>query len=284
MERTSLDDVFTFAQVRILVRGGGDLASGVVYRLYKAGFPVLVTEIETPLAVRRAVAFAEAVYEGEVNIEGMVGRLVETPAEVEAAWLRGEVPVLVDPEASIRAQMDFAVVVDAIMAKRNTGTRIDDAALVVALGPGFTAGVDCHAVIETARGHYLGRVYWSGSALPDTGTPGVVLGHTRDRVLRAPKSGHVKALVQIGDPVKEGQVVATVDGAPVQAPFDGVLRGIVHPRVRVFEGMKIGDVDPRAARDHCFTISEKSLAIGGGVLEAVLSSDIIRQKIRASCT
>lgn len=275
-----MEEMFTFPQVPVLVRGGGDLASGAVYRLYRAGFPVLVTEIETPLAVRRTVSFAQAVYDGHITIEGITGRLIQEPEQVYETWHRGEVPVLVDPHARVRAQIPFVVVVDAIMAKRNTGTHIDDAPLVVALGPGFTAGKDCHAVVETMRGHFLGRVYWEGSALPDTGTPGTVMGYARERVLRAPCDGHVTPLVHIGERVEEEQVVCTVNGCPVRAPFPGVLRGIVHPRVLARKGMKIGDVDPRARREHCFTISDKSLAVGGGVLEAVLTARQVRERLR----
>lgn len=275
-----LTERFAFPHVLILVRGGGDLASGVIYRLYRAGFPVVVTELPAPLAVRRTVAFAEAVYAGEVTVEGVIGRRVNTPAEVWAALAQGDVPVLVDPDASVRADMPFQVVVDGIMAKRNTGTRITDAALVVALGPGFTAGVDCHAVVETARGHTLGRVYWSGCTLPDTGTPGRVHGYTRERVLRAPCEGHVHPRVAIGETVTQGQLICTVEGVPVHAPLSGVLRGIIHPSVYVHAGLKIGDVDPRARREHCFSISDKSLAVGGGVLEAVLSARQVRRLIR----
>ncbi len=272
--------VFTFPRTPILVRGGGDLASGVVYRLYRAGFPVVVTEIATPLAVRRTVSFAQAVYDGHITVEGITGRLVRSPSDIRPAWERGEVPILIDPQACVRDHINFVVVVDAIMAKRNTGTRMDDAPLVIALGPGFIAGRDCHAVVETMRGHFLGRVYWQGTAMPDTGTPGKVMGYEQERVLRAPADGHVTPLVEIGDPVEEGQIVCTVDGHPVRAPFPGVLRGLVHPRVSVHRGMKIGDVDPRARREHCFTISDKSLAVGGGVLEAVLAAPQVRRWIR----
>ena len=270
---------FTFPQIPVLVRGGGDLATGVIYRLYRAGFPVAVTEVETPLAVRRTVAFAQAVYDGAITIEGITGRLITTPEAILPLWEEGIVPVLVDPQARVREHLPFIVLVDAIMAKRNTGTHITDAPLVVALGPGFTAGVDCHAVVETMRGHFLGRVYWSGSALPDTGTPGNVMGYDKERVLRAPCDGHITPLVDIGDRVEEGQVICTVEGEPVRAPFPGVLRGLVHPRVHVRAGMKIGDVDPRARPEHCFTISDKSLAVGGGVLEAVLAAPQVRERL-----
>jgi xanthine dehydrogenase accessory factor len=275
-----------FRDVSVIVRGGGDLASGVVYRLVKAGFPVLVTELKRPLAIRRTVAFASAVYEGQITVEGITARLVAGPEQAGALWEAGEVPVLIDPAGeSIRA-LQPAVVVDARLAKRNLGTTRSDAPLVIALGPGFVAGVDCHAVIETQRGHFLGRVIWQGAAEPDTGRPGSVQGHEADRVLRAPCDGTLVALAQIGDAVREGQVLATVAGEPVRAPFDGVLRGMLHPAVPVTRGLKIGDVDPRGVRAHCFTISEKSLAIGGGVLEAILSApqlvDMLRQGLTGS--
>jgi len=273
-----------FRDVSVIVRGGGDLASGVVYRLVKAGFPVLVTELERPLAIRRTVAFASAVYEGQITVEGITARLVTGLEEAAALWAAGEVPVLIDPAGeSIRA-LRPAVVVDARLAKRNLGTTLSDASLVIALGPGFVAGTDCHAVIETKRGHFLGRVIWQGAAEPDTGRPGSVQGHEADRVLRAPCDGELIALAQIGDAVHEDQVLATVAGEPVRAPFDGVLRGMLHPAVPVTRGLKIGDVDPRGVRAHCFTISEKSLAIGGGVLEAILSAPQLADVLRQSLT
>lgn len=261
-----------------LIKGAGDLASGVALRLRRAGFPVVMTETAEPLAVRRRVAFAQAVYDGVCQVEEVTGRLC-TAESVPAALQAGEIPVLVDPQTHSLVQLHPFALVDAIMAKRNTGTRLVDAPLVVALGPGFTVGVDCHAVIETNRGHNLGRVLWAGSAEPDTGAPGELpgVGGRTSRVLRAPISGFVEPLVEISDHVQAGEVLAVVRGsqgetAEVRAPFDGVLRGLIHPRVLVAAGMKIGDVDPRAAREHCFTVSDKSLAIGGGVLEAVLTA------------
>lgn len=263
----------------VLIKGAGDLASGIALRLHRAGVPVAMTETERPLAVRRCVAFAEAVFSGTCQVEEVTGRRcgLDQAAGVLAA---GAVPVLVDPQTHSLEYLRPFVLVDAVMAKRNTGTCMGAAPLVVALGPGFCAGVDCHAVIETNRGHNLGRVLWSGSAEPDTGTPGEVpgIGGRASRVLRAPIGGLVEAVVEIGDEVSGGEVLAVVrpeDGtAPerveVRAPFSGVLRGIIHPSVPVAAGMKIGDVDPRAERNHCFTVSDKSLAIGGGVLEAIL--------------
>jgi len=261
-----------FEHVPVVVRGGGDLASGVVYRLAKAGFPVTVTELEHPLAIRRAVAYASAVYEGEITVEGLTARRVGSAVEVPGVQAAGHIPVLVDEAGTALAALKPAVVVDARLAKRNLGTTLDDALLVIALGPGFEAGKDCHVVIETKRGHSPGRVIWSGTAEPDTGIPGNVQGHTSDRVLRAPADGHVTPRAAIGDRLREGDVVATVGDWPVVSSFDGVLRGLIHPLVTVTRGMKIGDVDPRAVREHCFTISDKSLAVGGGVVEAILSA------------
>ncbi|MFN2179973.1 MAG: selenium-dependent molybdenum cofactor biosynthesis protein YqeB [Candidatus Promineifilaceae bacterium] len=262
-----------FADHLIIVRGGGDLGTGVVYRLHKAGFPVFVLELANPLVVRRKVALATAVPEGEIQIEDLCGCRVEDVAEARAVIERGDIPVLVamDLEPVIeKLDVDLTAVVDARLAKRNIDTRIDQAPLVIGLGPGFTAGQDCHAVIETMRGHTLGRVIWQGSALPNSGTPGIVAGKGAERVLRAPADGAAGWSVEIGDIVSAGQVLGEVDGAPVQAPFDGVVRGLIAPGTAVTKGLKIGDVDARADREACFTISDKALSIGGGVLEAIM--------------
>jgi xanthine dehydrogenase accessory factor len=187
--------------------------------------------------------------------------------------------VLVDPDGEAIPALKPVVLVDARMEKRNLGTTIADAPLVVALGPGFTAGIDCHAVIETNRGHRLGRAIYSGAAEVDTGEPGSVNGQTNTRILRAPADGCVQPCAQIGDAIEAGQVIAYVSGQPVTAAFAGVLRGLVHERVPVTAGLKIGDLDPRARREHCFTISDKSLAVGGGVLEAVFASEAVRASL-----
>jgi xanthine dehydrogenase accessory factor len=265
-----------FQHVPVLIKGAGDLASGVALRLHRSGFPVMMTELEYPLTVRRSVAFAEAVFAGQTMVEEVRGQRC-LPAEIKSAWSAGVIPVLVDPEAQVRAVAKPLIVVDAIMAKHNLGTQIGHARLVVALGPGFSAGQDCHVVIETNRGHNLGRAIWQGSAEADTGQPGTLPGvpPNLSRVLRAPQDGHVVAHYAIGDRVSSGAIIATVrspEGArPVVAPFAGVLRGLVHPTVFVQSGMKIGDLDPRARPAYCFTASDKSLAIGGGVLEAILA-------------
>jgi xanthine dehydrogenase accessory factor len=264
-----------FADTLVLIKGAGDLASGVAYRLKRSGFPLIMTELPAPVLVRRAVCFGEAVYSGQTAVEGMAARRVEAIAEVQCLAHSDVIPVLIDPQATAVATVKPQVLVDAIVAKVNTGTRPDDAPLVVALGPGFTAGQDCHAIVETNRGHRLGRVVYQGQAEPNTGTPGNVKGYTVDRVLRAPANGHVVAYANLGDPIEPGQLIAKVDGQELRAPFGGVLRGLVHPEVQVTAGFKIGDLDPRGVVEHCFTISDKSLAVGGGVLEAILASGVV---------
>lgn len=261
-----------FASSLILIRGAGDLGSGVAWRLHRCGFAVVMTETARPQVVRRTVSFAEAVFIGRATVEGVTAVLA---ADVDAArrvLAAGDIPVLVDPPAACRHVLQPAALVDAIMAKVNTDTTLLDTPRVVALGPGFTAGVDCHAVVETNRGHDLGRVIWQGAAEPDSKTPGEVGGYRGARVLRAPADGYVLGHAQIGDTLHEGEVVAEVNGVPLIAPFTGVLRGLIHPSVPVTVGMKIGDLDARAERRYCFTISEKSLAVAGGVLEALLAT------------
>lgn len=251
-----------------LVKGAGDLATGVSLRLHRAGFSVVMTEIASPTPVRRTVAFAEAVYNGKVVVEDVEAALAGNAEDVLDILSGGKLPVLVDPEAACRAWLDPDLLVDAIIAKRNLGTSPADAPAVVALGPGFVAGRDCHAVIETMRGHTLGRVIWEGEAIPNTGVPGEVGGKAAERVLRAPGAGIFKAHAKIGDMVTSGQVVGYVDDLPLTSSIDGVLRGLLRSGLEVSPGFKTGDVDPRAAREHCFTVSDKALAIGGGVLEA----------------
>ena len=258
-------------QTLILVKGAGDLGTGVAWRLHKAGFPVIITELPQPLVVRRTVAFASAVYEGQIAVEGMTAWRAESFDEAAGLLKDGILPVLVDPQTAAREFFAPGVLVDAVMAKRNTGTRLADAPFVLALGPGFTPNVDCHAVIETQRGHDLGRVLWDHPAEPNSGTPGEIGGRSSERVLRAPVDGAVKAVKQIGDAVNVDELVARVGQGEVRTPIAGILRGLVHDGLAVSAGVKIGDVDPRAKRENCFTISDKSLAIGGGALEAVLT-------------
>jgi xanthine dehydrogenase accessory factor len=262
-----------FADHMVLLRGGGDMATGVAYRLHQAGFPLIVLELPRPLVVRRMVALAAAVLEGEVRVEGVVAQQVGTWSEARKMAGSGRIPVLISPmwpPVGVAAG-EVSILVDARMAKRNIDTRIDQASFVIALGPGFNAGLDCHAVVETKRGHRLGRVIWQGGALPNTGQPGAIAGRSGERVLRAPVAGVVAWQVEIGDAVTQGQRIGQVNAEPLAAPFQGVIRGLIAPGTDVPAGLKIGDLDARADRDACFTISDKALAVGGGVLAAILA-------------
>lgn len=268
----------------VMLRGGGDLASGVAVRLARVGIQVIVLELPQPLMVRRAVSFASAVYEKYIQIEDLAGQLATDLDDARRIARAGEVAVLVDPDGDAIAWLqqglsedERLVVVDGCMRKHRPDFLPVRPTLLVGLGPGFTAGVDCDAVVETNRGHRLGRVIRQGESEPDTGVPEGVCGHGTDRVLRAPATGRLQAYARIGDRVKEGQVIAEVVGLPVLAPFDGVLRGLIWPGLEVSTGLKIGDVDPRDDPKYCFMISEKALAIGGGVVEAVLSQLDIRR-------
>lgn len=254
----------------ILVKGAGDLATGTAVRLHRAGFSVVMTDIAQPTAVRRTVAFSQCIYDGHTTVEGITGRKAADKAQAEAILAAGEIPVLCDPEAAILGQLPFTVVVDAILAKKNLGTAITDAPIVLALGPGFTAGVDCHGVIETKRGHDLGRLILEGAAIPNTGVPGDVGGYTKERIIRAPADGPFEPVAQIGQQVSLGDMVARVNGVPVTAQLTGIVRGMLPAGIPVTAGMKSGDIDPRCEERHCFTVSDKARAIGGGVLEGIL--------------
>ena len=255
--------------MRVVIRGAGDLASGIALRLWRAGLDVVLLDVAKPTAIRRTVAFSEAIVHGEQTVEDVTARLaaIETVPEL---LRQGILPVLIDPEGASIPALHPDALVDAILAKRNLGTRITDAPVVIGVGPGFTAGVDCHAVVETMRGHYLGRVIHEGGAIPNTGIPGLIGGFAGERVLRAPVDGVFHQLLDIGAQVKMGDVAATVDGIPMTCTLDGVLRGILADGTPVFKGMKAGDIDPRCEIRHCYCASDKALAVGGGVLEAVL--------------
>jgi xanthine dehydrogenase accessory factor len=256
--------------LKVLIRGGGDLASGVAWRLHVSGFRVLITEIRQPTAVRRTVSFCEAVYSGETAVEGVKAIRTDDARDVPAVWEKGCIPVLIDPDADARRQVQPRILVDAVLAKKNLGTTMNHAPLVIALGPGFLAGKDAHFVVETERGHRLGRLISSGGAQPNTGVPGPVHGITADRVLRAPCAGLWKNRKNIGDLLSKGDIVGIVQERPVPSGIDGILRGLIRPGIFVSQGLKIGDIDPRKDRSACYTISEKSLAIAGGVLEGIL--------------
>ncbi len=261
----------------VAVKGAGDLATGVIHRLVRSGFPVIATELPQPTVLRRTVAFAEAVSLGEMTVEGITARRADSIEGIQAALKRSLVSVVVDPDGILLKQMQPVVLVEATLSKRNSGITMDDAPIVIALGPGYEAGRDVHAVIETNRGHNLGRVYLEGSAEPNTGVPGAIGGYSSERLLRSPCAGTIFGLRQIGDTVQAGETVAIVkaspagkDEMPVIAAISGILRGLVRDGLGVTPGMKIGDIDPRAVREHCFTISDKSRAVAGGVLEAIM--------------
>lgn len=265
----------------VLIRGGGDLASGVAMRLFHAGLRVVITELAQPLAVRRLVCFSEAVLTGETTVEGIVARCAdrEDSLRILQIFSTGRIPVLVDPEARSTQTLHPSVIVDGRMTKHPPEPLRHTAKLYIGLGPGFIAGENCHAVIETQRGHLLGRVIWKGEALPDTGIPEAITEQNTQRVLRAPCDGILTVFTKIGDHLESGQLVAEVAGQPVYAPIRGVLRGLLRAGTVVGEGIKIGDVDPRDDPALCSLVSEKALAVGGGVLEAILSRPELRSQI-----
>lgn len=254
----------------ILIKGAGDLATGVAYRLKKCGFDIVMTDISKPTTVRRTVAFSQAVYDNNVEVEDIKATLVSGREEACNVIKQGNIAIVVDEKAEIIKELKPDVIVDAIIAKKNLGTKINDAPIVIALGPGFTAGIDCHCVVETKRGHYLGKVIYDGSAIPNTGVPGDIGGYTNERIIRATSDGKILPISKIGDYVEKSDIVAYVNDTPIFAEISGIVRGMLQKDVNVFKGMKSGDIDPRCEKDHCFTISDKARSIGGGVLEAIL--------------
>ena len=253
----------------ILIRGAGDIASGIAIRLYRSGFDVIMTDTARPTAIRRTVSFSGAIVAGSQTVEDVTARLANTPEDALNITKQGDIAVLADEKCDCLRTLSPNALVDAILAKRNLGTRIDMAPAVIGVGPGFTAGEDCHAVVETMRGHTLGRVY-SGSALPNTAVPGLIGGYAGERVLRAPADGVFRQKLDIGSMVRAGDVAGYVCGKPMLCTIGGVLRGILADGTPVFCGMKAGDVDPRGEVENCYTVSDKALAVGGGALEAVL--------------
>lgn len=254
----------------IVIRGGGDLGSGVAHTLHRCGFQLLILEVQNPLVVRRTVSFARAVIDGEAVVEGIRAIKVSTKDEILKQWHQENIPVMVDPAGVILKDVHPAVVVDATLAKRNTGMHCGMAPITIALGPGFKAGEDVDVVVESNRGHNLGRLLFEGYAETDTGVPAPIKGYGKERVLRSPCSGIMKHILDIGALVKKGDVICMVGEKPVKAPFAGMVRGLLMNGRKVVEGMKIGDVDPRQMQELCYTISDKSRAIGRAVLEAVL--------------
>ena len=264
--------------MRVLIRGAGDIASGIALRLYRSGMAVIMTDLPQPTAIRRTVCFSQAIVNGEVEVEDVTAVRAVSSSHAEEILAEGKIPVLVDAEASCRADLHPNVLVDAILAKRNLGTTISDAPIVIGIGPGFIAGADCHAVVETMRGHTLGRVIYDGPAMANTAIPGLIGGYAGERVLRAPADGIFRQILPIGARVKAGDIAGQVDGKDMVCTIDGVLRGILADGVPVHRGMKAGDVDPRCKEEYCYTASDKALAVGGGVLEAILHLSLSRKE------
>ncbi len=267
------------ANLNICIKGAGDLATGVALRLFRSGMTkIVMLEVVAPLAVRRSVAFSEAVYLGEKIVEGLPAVRVDELDHVRAAWRAGRIPVMVDPDWTIIDEMPFHVVVDAVIAKHNLGTRLKDASLVIGLGPGFSAGQDVHRVVETNRGHGLGKVIRHGQAQANTGIPGAVMGYTRQRVLRAPQAGVFNTHLDIGDLVPKHHVIGQIQGVNINAQLGGVIRGLLRDGTSVERGTKLGDIDPRSDASLCNTVSDKARALGGGVLEAILEKYLVPGK------
>jgi xanthine dehydrogenase accessory factor len=258
--------------ILVIIRGGGDLATGVAVRLFRAGFSVIILEIDRPTVIRLPVSFARAVYEGKAVVEEVEAVLISSREEAEKIIKLNKVPVLVDSKGSCIKKFSPTVLVDAILAKRNLGSRKDQAHLVIGLGPGFTASEDVDVVIETKRGHNLGRVIYHDQATTDTGVPGEVGRESKRRLLRAPAEGKIIPLHKIGDLLRAGELIAEIEGIPLKAEISGVLRGLIYPKSWVTKGMKVGDIDPRGIREYCFTVSDKARSLGGAVLEAICAN------------
>lgn len=255
---------------KVIIRGAGDLATGVAHRLWNSGFSIIMLELPDPLVVRRTVSFASAVYENSITVESVTAKLCPRVEQLDQYFNQDIIPVMVDPGGAILLKEKPPVLIDAIMAKCNTLTGIDQAGLVIGLGPGFNAGQDVHAVIETERGHNLGKVIYSGQAAEDTGKPGIIGGYSSERLLRAPHSGCFEPRKDIGDFVKAGETVAVINSTEIKAAIDGMIRGMLHPNIKVEVGTKVGDIDPRGKQVDYRSISDKARAVGGGVLEAIL--------------
>ncbi|MEA4973107.1 MAG: selenium-dependent molybdenum cofactor biosynthesis protein YqeB [Candidatus Metalachnospira sp.] len=254
-----------------VIKGSGDIASGIALRLKHAKFDIVMTDLKQPTAIRRTVCFSQAIINGIVTVEDVTAENAKDIEEIRAVLDKGNIAVIADESAECIMELKPDIVIDAILAKKNIGTKISDAPVVIAVGPGFEAGVDCHAVVETQRGHYLGRVFLKGRAAENTGVPGNIGGYTVERIIRAVKDGMFRPVCGIGDVVEAGQTVAYVDDEPVKCLIGGVLRGILPDNTMVYKGMKSGDVDPRCNIEHCYSVSDKALAVGGGVLEACLA-------------
>lgn len=259
--------------MNILIRGGGDLGSGAAFRLHRVGWNVVITEIEKPLVLRRSVSFANAIYQNEMSVEGITARHITNFKDIERNIEKRIISVIISPNNFEFDNYKPNVIIDARLLKVFVNYQLHNSPLMIGLGPGFVVGKNCHVVVETNRGHYLGRAIWSGSASMDTGTPGKVNDKSNERVLRAPVTGIINSGCKLGSILKKGDPVGFVDGEPIFAPFDGCLRGLMHDGIKVEKGLKIGDLDPRIDNNLINFISDKSLAIAGGILEAILTYD-----------
>ncbi len=254
----------------VVIRGAGDLATGVAHRLQQSGFKVVMLELPKPLVVRRTVSFASAVYEGFVSVEAVEAKLCSSVDLVPITLKSGKVPVLIDPQGEALQKLQPKIIVDAIMAKTGRTSLLTDAEFVIGLGPGFIAGTDVHAIVETKRGHTLGKVIYLGKAAADTAEPGLIEGYGKERLLRSPADGIFKPLKEIGELIRAGEIVASVGDYFVRAEIDGLIRGMLYPGLEVRTGMKVGDIDPRGLKLDYRAVSDKARAIGGGVLEAIM--------------
>ena len=256
----------------IAIKGAGDLASGIALRLWRSGYRIIMSELPVPLCIRRTIAFSSAVFDGSAKVENAEGILVQDINNINDVWGQNKLPIIVDENAEKILSLKPDVLIDARIIKSwRDDTHLYDAPMVIGLGPGFTAGENAHCVIETNRGHNMGRVFWSGAAEPDTGIPGTIKGEGLRRVIKAPCGGIFKPSVEIGDEVEEGDLIARIDETEIRAQLSGIVRGIIYPGITVWEKLKIMDIDPRGNRNHCFTVSDKATALGGGVLEAILT-------------
>ncbi len=255
---------------RVLVRSGGDLASAVVQKLYRCGFEIVISELEQPRMVRRTVSFSNAVYEGDYEVEGVRAVHVKDVKDISLYLKQKLIPVVTDSEIEILEVYKPDIFIDATLSKKPVTYNKDYMPIVIGLGPEIVSGRDADIVIETCRGHDLGRLIFEGVAKPNTSIPGFIDGYGKERVLRAPCDGKIETLKKIGDIVKKDEIIITVNGMPVRSQINGIIRGLIHPSVMVTKGLKIGDVDPRGSYDYCFTISDKGRNIAGGVLEAIL--------------
>lgn len=261
---------YTKDNKRVIIRGSGDIATGIAVRLYNCGYQVIMTDIARPTMIRCSVAFGQCLFDGVQNVEGITACHAKDYAKIEPILAKGQIPVLVDPNLSVLKHIQANYLVDAILAKTNLGFHKDLAPITIALGPGFEAGIDCDAVIETNRGHYLGRVIYQGKTQANTGVPGNIAGFTYERVIRSPCAGVVTAKAELGDIVNEGDCIATVGSTAVYAPLSGMLRGMINDNIEVVSEFKIADIDPRGEKADHLTVSDKARAIGGSVLEAML--------------